>query len=437
MSLNLNPLLARFDGLPVMVNPEMQGRFTSNLQQVSAAMQSPDYLAAAMSDDNWWGDPGSFRAMIRPYVVRDGVLMIPVKGVLLKDFPFQYFDMATGYEYIRAAFDRGMGDSNVKSIAFIFDTPGGMVAGNFDLADHIYNARGSKPIMGFADEHAYSAGYSLISSADPGRVHVARTGGVGSIGVVTAHVDVSKMMDDWGFKITFIYAGAHKVDGNPYEALKPEVKERIQARIDELYGEFVSLVARNRGMDEKAVRKTEALTFSAAEAISNGLADKTGTLEEAVATLATELSINEEDENMADFTQAQYDEGTTAARAEGLSAGRAEGVTEGAKSEKARITAIMESDEGKKRPIAAKAAAFDTDMSAEAATAFLAKLPEEKAPAASTEQQQGQGQSNFERQMNAGQNPDLGAAGDGQQGNSRSRAQAAAAAAGRLKVVDK
>src|SRR5690606_35412971 len=106
--------------------------------------------------------------------------------------------------------------------------------------------------------------------------------GVGSIGVVTSHVDMSKMMDDIGYKITFIHAGKHKVDGNSYESLKPEVKERIQARINELYDVFVATVARNRGLDEQAVRDTEALTFSPSEAMSKGLADSVGPLDDAV-----------------------------------------------------------------------------------------------------------------------------------------------------------
>src|SRR5574343_323197 len=79
-------------------------------------------------------------------------------------------------------------------------------------------------------------------------------------------------MDDAGVKITFIYAGDHKVDGNPYEPLPEDVKNRMQARIDGLYDIFVSTVARNLGIAEEAVRATEALTYSAEEAVSIGFA---------------------------------------------------------------------------------------------------------------------------------------------------------------------
>jgi len=65
------------------------------------------------------------------------------------------------------------------------------------------------------------------------------------------------------------------------------------------------------------------------------------------------------------------------ARAEGFDAGKAEGVTAGRKAERERINAILGSEQGKARPNAALAAALDTDMTVEQATAFLAKLPEE------------------------------------------------------------
>ena len=435
---NMNPFLARFDQVPSMVTPELKGVFESCLHQASAQfvrIETDQNKPKMLDGDDFWFADDDWRAAFRPYNVKDGILQIPVKGVLLHDFMYQLGGWATGYPYIWKAFERGMGDMNVKGIALVIDSPGGEVAGNFDLVDKMFAMKGQKPVRAYAMESAYSAAYSIASMADT--ITVSRTGGVGSIGVVTAHVDVSKMMEEWGYKLTFIFAGAHKVDGNPYEALKPEVKARIQERIDELYSVFVSTVARNRGMDEQAIRDTEALTFTATQATSNGLADAIGSLDDAIAAFAVDLSINDEDENMADYTQAQYDEGTAAARAEGLSAGRAEGSKEGAKAQKDRINAIIGSDEGKVRPKAALSAALKTDMSVEDATAFLGDLAEEKAEAASTTtEQKPQGKSRFEQAMDQTRQPELGTASDGEQTDRPSRGRAAAAAAGRLKVVD-
>ncbi|NIH11594.1 MAG: hypothetical protein G5702_04515 [Serratia symbiotica] len=59
------------------------------------------------------------------------------------------------------------------------DSPGGEVAGCFDLVDEIYHTRGSKPIHSILTKNAYSAAYAIASAAD--RIHVPRTGGVGSL----------------------------------------------------------------------------------------------------------------------------------------------------------------------------------------------------------------------------------------------------------------
>lgn len=429
MTIRINPYLARFDSVASMVSPEMQGIFEASLQQVQAKAETPEFAAAMASvDENWWGEPGSFRSMIRPYVVKDGILQIPVKGVLLHDFPFQFGSWATGYDYIWKAFERGLADGSVKGIALVIDSPGGEVAGNFDLVDKMFAKRGTKPVRAYAMESAYSAAYSIASVGDT--ITVSRTGGVGSIGVVTAHMDLSGMMEQRGAKVTFIFAGKHKVDGNPYAPLLDDVQLRIQQRIDELYGVFVSTVARNRGMSEEAVRETEALTFTASQATSNGLADEIGSLEDAMAAFAVDMSLNEEDENMADFTQAQFDEGTAAARSEGLSVGR----TEGATAMRTRIEAVVASDEGKKRPsmamkmaIGEKFAALDADT----IIGMLADMPEEKADAPAPKQDANAPKgkegaaADFAAAMSQN-NPELNAGG-GEEGHKPSRAEAAMA----------
>jgi signal peptide peptidase SppA len=273
-----------------------------------------------------------------------------------------------------------MADPDVKGIALHCSTPGGEVAGCFELVDRMFAMRGTKPIRGFAHEHAYSAGYAVISVADPGQIYVSQTGGVGSIGVVTSHVDYSKMLENDGVKVTFIHFGAHKVDGNPFEALSPAVKARIQSRINASGEVFVSKMARNRGMSEKAIRDTEALTYTAAEAIQVGLADAVGPLDEAMTAFVADISTEKGEDEMYDktnatVTAADHAAAVEAARAEGLAAGKTEGQT----AERARITAIIGSEEGKKRPKAALAFAMKSGMDEATASALLADLAEETA----------------------------------------------------------
>lgn len=377
-----NPILARFqNNEAVLIDPQAHALLNACAHQASIILARIEGATDAprMDDgDGFWFSPDDWRSAYRPYVVKDGVLQVPVKGVLLNNFPYAIGNWATGYEYIWRAFDRGQRDPEVRGIALVCDTPGGMVAGNFELVDKMFAYPNRKPVAGFAHESAYSAGYSIISVSDPGQVTVSRTGGVGSIGVVTSHYDVSKMMEQIGWNITFIHAGKHKVDGNPYEALPDDVKVRIQARIDDLYGIFVKTVARNRGMDEQAIRDTEALTFSAPDALSIGLADKIGAFDDALADFSASLNPNVGDETMADFTQADIDNAVAAATANHAAA-LATARTEGATAERERISTILASDEAKDRPKAALSLALKGGMDAAATASVLGDLPVEKA----------------------------------------------------------
>ena len=400
----MNPILARFADEPSFVAPTRSAWFTNCLECAVTAMESyRETIAGAILAEGFWPHPDSPMASIRPYQVSGGVLTIPVRGALLNGFPYAFGGCATGYDYISRAFERGMADPDVRGIALAIDSPGGTVAGLFDLTDAMAARRGEKPIRAYASEGAYSAAYAIATAADT--ITVTRSGGVGSIGVVTMHVDHSAALAEDGVKVTFIYAGAHKVDGNSFEPLPDAVKAKIQGRVDALYDEFTSTVARNRKMDERAVRDTEAESFTASEAISNGLADSIGSLESSLAAFSADLSTEEGgSDDMPDFAQADLD----TARAEGLTLG----LTEGATAERARIAAIIGSDAGKARPKAALSASLKTDMGVEDAQAFLADLPEEKAeaaPAAAAAPTAGAPAGMFEAAMNGSGNPDLGA----------------------------
>ena len=358
----------------LLVNSTHSTMIVSMLEKI--AMEHPEVTspqagtstdeARADADGDFWSN----YTWARPYNVQNGVLLIPVSGVLLNRFPYQLGSWATGYDYIREALNRGLGDEDVHSIALVVDSPGGVVSGCFDLCDDVFAMRGNKPIKAFVSDSAYSAAYALASSADT--VTVTRSGGTGSIGVVTAHVDVSKSMEQMGVVHTFIFAGSHKVDGNPFEKLPKDVKARIQKRIDRIYTEFVNVVARNRNLGEDAVRQTEALTYDAQDSLEVGFADTVGKFDEELAafelgTAKTEISA------MTDKTHTVAD--VDAARNEGLNAGKQEAQD--------RVNTIMDSDEAKTRPIAARAM-LTSPMGADEAVALLKSLPEESATAPAT-----------------------------------------------------
>lgn len=379
---NLHPMIESVVSEPLLIDPLRVDLVSSTLSHLATSPEGSKLLSASMNKaahGDFWADGDD--SPWRPYTVHEGVLQIPVQGVLINRFSYSFGTWVTGYQYIERALARGLDDMNVSAIALIVNSPGGMVAGCFELADKIFDGRKRKPIRAFAADHAYSAAFALSSSAR--EIVVTRSGGTGSVGVVTAHVDWSKALEREGIKVTFVFAGDHKVDGNPYESLPESVKARMQGRIDRIYGVFTSTVARNRGMEESAVIDTKALTYDAEDSIEVGFADRIGSLEEEMVVFAQEAA-QHGDEEMS-YTQEQMDAAVSAARAEGKAAGvaegKAEGLKEGASSERTRITTILGSEAAKDRPKAAMALALKSTESAETVTSMLADFPAEKAEA--------------------------------------------------------
>ncbi|MFS7246609.1 S49 family peptidase [Rahnella inusitata] len=267
--MNLPHLAQRLFNTPLALHPR-------KAEVVMAALTDRFGLTRIQSMSDWDDDDDSaFTRQARDtgYDVVEGVAVIPIQGTLVQKLgTLRPYSGMTGYDGIRACFLQALNDSDVKAICLDIDSPGGEVAGCFDLADVIYASRGSKPIWAILSESAYSAAYALASAAD--KIIVPRTGGVGSVGVIVMHVDWSQKIKSDGLQVTIITYGDRKAESNPYEPLSDTARKAIQSDIDEMGRLFVSTVSRNRGIAERTVRDTEAACFLGSDGVQLGLADQ-------------------------------------------------------------------------------------------------------------------------------------------------------------------
>lgn len=229
--------------------------------------------------------------MRQPTPATGKVAVIPIHGTLVRRM--SGLEAASGlasYTGIAAQLDAALASPDVAAILLDVDSPGGESGGVFDLADRIRTAAQVKPVWAVANDMAFSAAYALASAAS--RVFVARTGGVGSIGVIAMHVDQSVKDAKDGLHYTAVFAGERKNDLNPHEPISDAAHAVLKAEVDRIYGLFVETVARHRGLDADAVRATEAGLFFGESAIAAGLADAVGSFDEALAQLLASLSPN-------------------------------------------------------------------------------------------------------------------------------------------------
>lgn len=208
------------------------------------------------------------------YDMVGGVALLPIEGTLVhKGAYIGKFSGRTSYEGIIAQANAARRDSGVRGAVYEVDSFGGEVAGAFDAAEALAELSRAKPTLAILTDHAFSAGYLLASTAR--QIVMPETGGAGSIGVITLHVDYSKQLERAGVKVTVLSSGKFKAEGHPFGELATDTVTKIQKRLDMGRDIFADAVGRFRGMrlTKEAALATEAEAFSGPDAVTAGLVD--------------------------------------------------------------------------------------------------------------------------------------------------------------------
>lgn len=216
------------------------------------------------------------RAGVAPFDIVENVAVIAIEGTLVqKGAWLGSASGETSYQGLQTQIARAH-RPDIKGVVFEVDSFGGMVNGAFDTAEAMRRLSLAKPTISILTDFAYSAGYLLASQAR--QIVMPEFGGAANIGAVTMHADFSGALQKEGIKITLVRSGKHKVDGNPYEGLPDEVRDRWQARMDVIRDRFAGVVGQGRGkrMTKAQALKTEAQAYGAEEALELGLVDAVG-----------------------------------------------------------------------------------------------------------------------------------------------------------------
>ena len=224
-----------------------------------------------------------------------GIAVIGVEGAIMpKGNLLTEVSGATSIEGLQTQFRAALADPDVKAIVFNIDSPGGSAELVPEFAQEILDARGQKPIIASANTWAASAAYWIASACD--EICVTPSGEVGSIGVWTAHQDVSAAMEQAGLKTTLISAGKYKVEGNPYEPLDDEARAEMQRGVDAIYKSFLKAVAKGRGSTPATVRDGygQGRMVMASEAVTEGLADRVETIDQTMARVSKKVGIKKQ-----------------------------------------------------------------------------------------------------------------------------------------------
>lgn len=223
-----------------------------------------------------------------PYKIVDGVAVIDIMGILTKS-PSAWNRLCgmSSTQEIGRNLAQAVADNQVAAILLRVDSPGGMVDGTQELADAVYAVRGQKPIVALADGCMCSAALWIGAAAD--QVYITSdTTLVGSIGVVSAHTDISKAEEMSGRKTTEVYTGKHKRITSQYKPLSEEGFAVMKAQTDFITGVFVDAISKYRGasVDDVLARMADGRVFLGKQAIEAGLVDGVSTMAALIADLS-------------------------------------------------------------------------------------------------------------------------------------------------------
>lgn len=194
--------------------------------------------------------------------------IIPVHGILGKHL--DWLAMSSGgcdCDTVAAMIDVAQFDQNVEKLLFDFRSPGGSVTGLPELGRKIAGVKG-KETQGFTDSECCSGALWLAMQCES--FYCTQSSQVGSIGVWTAYIDLSKAMKKAGEKVQAISAGKYKLMGAYWKPLTDEELGLLQADVDKIYRQFCEAVNLRREVKEEFM---QGQIFDGEEAVEAGIAD--------------------------------------------------------------------------------------------------------------------------------------------------------------------
>ena len=172
-------------------------------------------------------------------------------------------------------------DPEVKAVIIRVNSPGGEVAPSQAIYEQIMKFRKQKKVVVSMDSVAASGAYYISSAADE---IIAEPGTLtGSIGVIMEMPNFYKLMKKVGVSYNYIVSGPYKDIGTPFKEMTPMQRKKLQGVVMNVYGQFVSAVAKGRNLKVSYVKKlANGMVYSGQQALKYHLVDKLGDFQDAV-----------------------------------------------------------------------------------------------------------------------------------------------------------
>ncbi|MBR0534093.1 MAG: signal peptide peptidase SppA [Bacteroidales bacterium] len=193
-------------------------------------------------------------------------------------------------------------DKSVKAVVLRVNSPGGSVMASAKIKDALDLLKAEKPLVASYGNYAASGGYWISNGCE--KIYSDATCLTGSIGVFSLIPEFSKTVKDVAH-VNVVTVGSNK-HSDMFSLVRPfdgEETAYLQAYVEDIYTQFVNMVAEGRDMTPEAVDEiAQGRVWTGAEALGIGLVDEIGTLGDAVAYAASLAGlVSESDYQVAAF----------------------------------------------------------------------------------------------------------------------------------------
>ena len=200
--------------------------------------------------------------------------LIEIHGAIAEDEPANADALSNA---LRDAFE----DSGARAVVLRISSPGGspVQAGIVNAEIRRLKALHKKPVYAVCEEMCASAAYYIAVGAD--QIFVDKASIVGSIGVLMNGFGFTGTMEKLGVERRLLTAGSNKGLLDPFSPLNEQDRAHAQSLLDQIHQQFITVVREGRGGRLKETPETfSGLFWSGQQAVSHGLADRYGSLDQ-------------------------------------------------------------------------------------------------------------------------------------------------------------
>lgn len=199
----------------------------------------------------------------------------------------------TASETTAAAIKKARLDKKIKAVVLRVNSPGGSSFASDVIAREIELCKKVKPVIVSFGNVAASGGYYIACLADtifaqPSTI----TGSIGVFALIpnTANLYKNKLGMTW----ETVGTGEYSTAWRPDEPLNANMRTYFQQMVNDIYGDFVGIVAKGRKMDTGRVNEiAQGHVYTGLRAKELGLTDKWGGLQRALQSAAWKAGIKE------------------------------------------------------------------------------------------------------------------------------------------------